>query len=345
MCAVCCGVICAVFRSQLDESLVFCSSPAVASALFMSDPSARLVFTDNYGSPSGGGGGGEGEDTAMLLGEADMPAYRAAQQMTPLVLLCCDLDVAATGVSAFLQDAASAKEPQTIRLPVNASARADLLRELRGSKKAVGLQLEHGMGWLYTLPPSRRQGGRASASPTSNSAEGRRAGTTGFNNAEVVSLEYICVCTDSLLEGGLKLLEQRLEVLLTPSVGGWTLEDQHEGDGDESPPSEGGLNVSSSASASAVLKRYEGKLKQQVQKYVDQVLEELTTEQADVLRGVSGQVQRKEDQLRQLKEELVQERKLQENLLRDMRVFGEQGGGSGNDGGGKAKGKTRSAKY
>lgn len=57
----------------------------------------------------------------------------------------------------------------------------------------------------------------------------------------------------------------------------------------------------------------------------------------------SYQVYRKESQLQALKAELVQERKLQENLLRDMRVYGDQGGSNAD--GKSNKGKPRTSKY
>ena len=164
---------------------MFCSSPGVAASLFLADPSVTGdVFEANYGSGIRGGGGGGGggrspfesrsgsgsEDDISLVplllqggarGEKIMPAYTTAQQVKPLVLLCCDIDIVSTGISVYLQEAVNSnKDAQMIRLPVNASARGDLLRELKGSKKLVGLQLEHGLGWVYTVPPSRRQGGR-----------------------------------------------------------------------------------------------------------------------------------------------------------------------------------------
>ena len=328
------------FRSRLEETLVFCSSPGVATALFMSDSSSQYMFQDDYGSSTGGGKGsgsgfrgGKDDTSSMLLGEAEMTSYQAAKKLVPLVMICCDIDIVTTGIATYLQEAAASKDPQMIRLPVNASARADLLGELRCSKKVVGLQLEHGMGWVYTIPPSRRQGGRVSTS------DGKKA---TFSNAEVISLEYICVCTDSVVEGGLKLLEQRLEVLLAPSLEGTMghgglQEDEEETLFDE----RGNIVAGKVASSSTVLKTFEANLKQQVGRYVDQVLEELTSEQADVLRDVNGKVHRKEDQLKQLKEELVQERKLQENLLRDMRVYNDQGNGGDT----KGKGKPRTSKY
>jgi hypothetical protein len=281
----------------------------------------------------------------MILPESEMTAYSSAKNTTLLLLICCDVDIEATGINAFIQQASASSDPQMIRVPVNSSARSDLLKELKQSKKYVGLQLEHNMGWIYTFPPSKRPGGRVT------SAESKRGGPV--DNAEVVNVDYVCVCTDSFIEGGLKLLEQRLEILLSPMVGvglgglGYNMNNSREeliNDTVYTTNNNSFENTDvNSISSSSILKKYEENLRMQVQKYVDQVQEELTSEQADVLRDVDDKVAKKEDQLKKLKEELVQERKLQENLLRDMRVFGDQNNNnSTNNNGTDVRGKTKS---
>ena len=284
-------------------------------------------------SQSGKRGSTSEDEMPLLLAESDMPAYASAKNILPFVLICCDIDIVSTGIDTYVQEAAESKDPQLIRLPVNPRGRADLLRELKQSRKRVGLQLEHGMGWMYTLPQSRRQGGRV------NSADSKRG--ISVDNADVAELVYISVCTDTVIDGGLRLLEQRLEVLLSPLVGNglesMMYYDEPRVEGSEGPSDEArGREMSSSRLLSA----YEDKIKLQVQRYVDQVLEELSSDQADVLRDVNSKVYKKEDQLRKLKEELVQERKMQENLLRDMRVYGEQ-----NNNDSKGRGKVRGSKF
>ena len=314
-------------RSYIEDTLVFCSNPSVAAALFLSASTVSRPHGLHLDVANG--------SDELLIPISEMPAFESAQQLNTVVLLSCDLDVISTALISYIEEAAApGKEPQMIRLPVNANARGDLLSELQRSKKLVGVQLEHDLGWIYTVPPSRRQGGRA------------RENTVEVDNAEVIRLEYICICTDRLagVEGGLKLLEQRLEVLLSPPAGcalGIRRGDEVDGNGVGNVQNHihSPLNSKSGAiSNNDVLETYEARLQEQVARYMDHALEELNSEQADVLRDVDDKVLRKEDQLQALKAELVRERKMQENLLRDMKVFD-----TSNDS--KSKGKGRASKF
>lgn len=53
--------------------------------------------------------------------------------------------------------------------------------------------------------------------------------------------------------------------------------------------------------------------------YVGQVFEELDTEQANTFRAVDAEVAAQEEQLRGLRDDVMTEKKIQENLLKDMR--------------------------
>lgn len=61
-------------------------------------------------------------------------------------------------------------------------------------------------------------------------------------------------------------------------------------------------------------------MNKEVIKYVDQVLEELDPEQANSFRAADEDVAAKEALVRGVKDEVAYERRMQEALLKDMRV-------------------------
>lgn len=83
-----------------------------------------------------------------------------------------------------------------------------MLAEMKKAKKVIGMEIEHGRGWIYVLPSGdcRAMVNSADIDPF-----------LGAIHQSSLILDYVCFCTNPPIEGGIKGTEQQLEVLMTPS--------------------------------------------------------------------------------------------------------------------------------
>jgi hypothetical protein len=75
---------------------------------------------------------------------------------------------------------------------------------MKKAKKVIGMEVEHGRGWIYVLPS-----GDCRATVYSTDSNN--------TNLSPIVLDYVCLCTNPMIEGGVKGTEQKLEALTIPT--------------------------------------------------------------------------------------------------------------------------------
>lgn len=190
---------------------------------------------------------------------------------------------------------------------------------MKKAKKVIGMEVENSRGWIYVLP----HGDCRAMNPSNWAAS---SSSRPILHSSLI-LDFLCLCTNPPVEGGIKGVEQQLEVLMTPSlsVANWfsLVSDinllSHSLDPQRQP--EVNILASFDAEVTIHLSLFWSPLKihNEVKNYVGQVFEELDTEQANTFRAVDAEVAAQEEQLRGLRDDVMTEKKIQENLLKDMR--------------------------
>mmetsp|Transcript_16847 Transcript_16847/g.25337 ORF Transcript_16847/g.25337 Transcript_16847/m.25337 type:complete len:757 (-) Transcript_16847:91-2361(-) len=273
--------------NSIQDTVVFCTVPGVAAALHLPDGGSDIKAVNDLQHMCQAGGS---DIAAPLLEDSEMDALVEARKMQPLIVLSCNIDLEQSGIKKHLE---GPHGHATIRIPSTDAARREMMRELRKARKAVGVEIDHGMGWMYALP----FGDSRDRNEQPNSPQ------NGVTFSSSIIIEYVCLCTSPPIEGGIKGLEQKLEIMMMPSRA-------HSDWLGKSP---------SGSDSSSFLSEFDEQIHGEVRKYVDQVLEELEEEQANTFRAADDEMLNKESMLRSLKEELAQERRVQEGLLKDMR--------------------------
>jgi hypothetical protein len=78
---------------------------------------------------------------------------------------------------------------------------------MKKAKKVIGMEVESSRGWIYVLPH-----GDCRAMTLTPSNDRQRP----ILHSSLV-LDFLCLCTNPPVEGGVKGVEQQLEVLMTPT--------------------------------------------------------------------------------------------------------------------------------
>jgi hypothetical protein len=209
-------------------SLVFLTDPAVAVSLFCSSsgPLEKACFgAAEVVPPLTSIDGGEDRAADEATAAENMPTYKSARNAKLLLLVSCELDVS-------LLDLSGAAPPR-IRLPASTSARQEMAADLRRARKPVAFEME--------IPLAAREGSPAAAPPVSHiytvpeavchqafaATRQRQRGAhtdTDSSDAFPVEVRFVSMCVSPLVDGvvgigGLKALEIKLELILTPSEG------------------------------------------------------------------------------------------------------------------------------
>jgi hypothetical protein len=175
-----------------------------------------------------------------------------------------------------------------IRVPLTDSSKKEMLSEMKKAKKVIGMEVEHGRGWIYVLP------------------HGDCRGHTSL------VLDYVCLCTNPLIEGGVKGTEQQLEALTVPAFvpSDWLVSQMSPSFTSVPPSTVWTLTDTPQrifwprmmqrcvGSTSTVAHPSSFQIHHEVKNYVGQVFEELDSDQADVFRGIDAEINGKEGQLR-----------------------------------------------
>lgn len=106
-------------------------------------------------------------------------------------MISCDIDMKTSGLSKFTDNATSRAK---IRIPQAEGARREMLVEMRGAKKNIGVELDQENGWIYALP----------------------SGESRDKAFDSMSVNYICLCIAPGVPGGTKSVENKLEMLMMP---------------------------------------------------------------------------------------------------------------------------------
>ena len=170
--------------------------------------------------------------------------------------------------------------PNKLTMPLSSSARAEIINGLRQSPKAVSLDVDV-IGGQDTIT------GKLYVLPNMHD-------TTSGSKCSIVSFEFASICISPSFEAcDLKSLESKLETFIMPR---------------------NSIDINLN-----ILTDYEGEVAKSVKRYIDQVLEEVDDTTAISLRNTDTAMAQKEIALRHIKEEIDKERKVQENILKDLK--------------------------
>lgn len=91
-----------------------------------------------------------------------------------------------------------------LRLPSTESSKREMLIEMKKARKVMGVELEQNRGWLYVLPNGECR------------AKNMDENESNSILSSSLLLDYVCFCTSPIIDGGLKSIEQQLEILMAP---------------------------------------------------------------------------------------------------------------------------------
>ena len=120
----------------------------------------------------------------------------------------CELNLKLSGMMKYFESSTSTRN--RIRIPLTESSKKEMLSEMKKAKKVIGMEVENSRGWIYVLP----HGDCRAMNPSSWAAT---SSSRPILHSSLI-VDYLCLCTNPPVEGGIKGVEQQLEVLMTPSL-------------------------------------------------------------------------------------------------------------------------------
>ena len=113
----------------------------------------------------------------------------------------CELNLKRSGIIKYFE---SITTRNRLRLPSTDSLKHDMLIEMKKARKVMGVELEQSRGWLYVLPNGECRGKNMDENESNTSM------------TSSLLLDYVCLCTTPSIDGGIKSIEQQLEVIVAP---------------------------------------------------------------------------------------------------------------------------------